>query len=355
MSKKELAKLVLKAPDFISEIVQKFIRQREGYGALKNLKKPTKTDLDPAEMGATKLPDFVEDIEYKATDTGVLIPRKEIDISELQGRVLTPAYGDRTYAGKTLEEIAGVKLDQPVDMQGGNQFMRSGEGIWASEKNAMQNKARAMGKMDDPLMVYTSMAGQSGDASKMMSDATLGMIEQSKITKKSAKSYDDLIKEKVDPNWVGILNPKVREYVDNMPMTARRELWQQMDKNSFKEIGFPDLGVIRTAITEPALLTTPAFATGRSIGALDSIKTSPSRHKTYSTEVQGKYRGALPVDVPGELIWRDFYEKMAKRYAETGKVNVQRAFLTTPSVNQKVDQQMVDEVSRFTELLKGRN
>ena len=44
MSKKELAKLVLKAPDFISEIVQKFIRQREGYGALKNLKKPTKTD-----------------------------------------------------------------------------------------------------------------------------------------------------------------------------------------------------------------------------------------------------------------------------------------------------------------------
>ena len=356
MSKKKLVELGLDASDFISEIVKKFIRQREGYGALKNLKKPTKTDLDPAEMGATKLPDFVEDIEYKATDTGVLIPRKEIDISELQGRVLTPAYGDRTYAGKTLEEIAGVKLDQPVDMQGGNQFMRSsGKGIWASEKNAMQNKARAMGKMDDPLMVYTSMAGQSGDASKMMSDATLGMIEQSKITKKAAKSYDDLIKEKVDPNWVGILNPKVREYVDNMPMTARRELWQQMDKNSFKEIGFPDLGVIRTAITEPALLTTPAFATGRSIGALDSIKTSPSRHKTYSTEVQGKYRGALPVDVPGELIWRDFYEKMAKRYAETGKVNRQRAFLTTPSVSQKVDQQMVDEVSRFTELLKGRN
>tara|TARA_R110000751_G_scaffold295947_1_gene405019 strand:- start:188 stop:1255 length:1068 start_codon:yes stop_codon:yes gene_type:complete len=347
----KVAKNIKSGYGVLSNLVEKFKRKMEGAGSLGSLK----VDLDPAGLGSNRLPDYVENIEYKTTDKGVLIPRNEIDISELQGKTLTPAYGDRTYAGKTLDEIAGVKLDQPVDMQGGNQFMRGGEGIWASEKKAMDRKAIAMGKMDDPLMVYTSMAGQSGDASKMMSDATLGMIEQSKITKKAAKSYDDIIKEKVDPNWVGILSPKVREYVDNMPMTARRELWQQMDATKWKNQGFPDLGVIRTAITEPALLTTPSFASGRSIGALDSIKTSPSRHKTYDTKVEGKYKGALPVDVPGELIWRDFYENMAKRKAETGKSNLQRAFLMTPSIKQKVDQRMVDEISQFSELLKGRN
>ena len=59
--------------------------------------------------------------------------------------------------------------------------------------------------------------------------------------------------------------------------------------------------------------------------------------------------------MPGELIWRDFFEEMAKRKETTGKANPQRAFLMTPSIKQKVDQQMVDEVSKFTEILKGRN
>tara|TARA_R110002096_G_scaffold434928_1_gene658797 strand:+ start:43 stop:1116 length:1074 start_codon:yes stop_codon:yes gene_type:complete len=338
------------------EYLKDYIRSSEGYGALGDLIKPVKKDLDPAGLGGTRLPDFVEDIEYKTTDQGILIPEQTIDISELQGRTLTPAYGDRTYAGKTLDEIAGVKLDQPVEMQGGNEFMRlNDEGLWASEQAAMNTKAKAMGKMDDPLMAYTAMSGQSGDFSKMMSDATMGMIEQSKITKKAAKSYDDLIKKNVDPDWIGILNPKARKYINNMSGSDRRLLWQEMDKDSFKKQGFPDLGVIRTAITDPELLTTPSFTTGRSIGALDSIITQPSTHQTYNTEVVGKYLGGLPKDVPGELIWRDFFEEMAKRKETTGKANPQRAFSMTPSIKQKVDQQMVDEVSKFTEILKGRN
>ena len=333
---------------------EQIIRSQEGYGALKNLPKPTKPQLDPAGIGGTKLPAFVEDIEYKTTDKGILIPRKEIDISELQGRVLTPAYGDRTYAGGTLDEIAGVKLDQPVEMQGGNQFMREGEGLWASEKQAMETKAKAMSEMDDPLMVYTAMSGQSGDFSRMMSNATMGIVEKSKITKKAAKSYDDRIKETVDPNWVGILNPNAREYIEKMAGTDRRLLWQEMDADKWKKQGFPDVGVIRASITEPELLTSPSFTTGRSIGSLESTQTFPSTHQTYNTEVIGKYEGALPKDVPGDLVWRDFFENMGQRLKETGKANPQRAFLMTPSIQQKVDQQMVDEVSAFTQALKDR-
>ena len=334
--------------------IDQIIRSNEGIGALVNLPNPTKIQLDPSGLGKNKLPTFAENIEYTATDQGLLGPRVELDIADYKGRLLTPAYGDRTYAGKTLEEISGVKLDQPVNMQGGNQFMRYGDGVWASERGAMNTKATAMGKMDDPLMVYTAMSGQAGDASKMMSDATIGMVEQSSITKKAAEAYDKRIREKLDRNWVGIQSPNVREYLNNMPMTVRRELWQEMDKKMYREQGFPNLGVIRASITEPEMLASPSFSTGRSFGQLDSVETSPSAHQTYNTQVKGKYLGALPYDVPGDLIWRDFFNDMAQRKIDTGKSNPQRAFLLTPSIQQRVDDQMIDEVGAFTEMLKGR-
>ena len=316
-------------------LVEMFLRSLRGKIA-DPPKKPIKKDLDPAGMGATKLPTYVEDVDYKTTDLGVLMPRKELDIADLQGRTLTPAYGDRTYAGMTLDEIAGVKLDQPVQMQGGNQYMREGKGLWASEQQAMDTKAKAMSEMDDPLMIYTAMSGQSGDFSKMMSDATMGMVEQSKITKKAAKT---------------------REYLDKMPGSDRRLLWQEMDKADYKKLGFPDLGVVRTAITERELLTLPPFATGRSIGALESFLTSPSTHRTYDTEVKGKYMGALPYDVPGQMVFRDFFKMMSERpMGAKGKPpNIQRAFTMNPSTQQKVDQQMVDEISVFNEIMKDRN
>jgi hypothetical protein len=338
------------------EAIEYLQRTLRGFGALENLPPPkTKADLDPAELGATRLPDYAENIEYKTTPDGVLIPEKSIDIADLKGRLLTPAYGDRTYAGAFLDEIGGVKLDQPVVMQGGNQFMRIDDpGVWASEKSAMRTKAKAMGQMEDPLMVYTAMSGQAGDASKMMSDATIGMIEQSKITKEAAKTYDDVIKERVDPDWPGILSTDVRTYLDNMPMTTRRELWQQMDKASFKKMGFPDVGVIRASITDPDLLTVPSFSTGKAISSIDSAETFPSKHLTYNTEVRGDYLGALPNQVPGELVWRDFFQKIGERAKTTGVANPQRAFLMTPSIQQRVDDQMIDEVSQFLEFFGGQ-
>ena len=87
-------------------------------------------------------------------------------------------------------------------------------------------------------MIYTAMAGQAGDFSKMMSDTTLDIIKQSNISKKSAKEYDDRIKKEVDKNWPGILSENIDEYVDNMPGTKRRELWQRMDAKQYRDLGF---------------------------------------------------------------------------------------------------------------------
>ena len=191
--------------ELVEPTIDQFLRSVRGYGALGDLPKPIKGDLDPAQMGKTKLPTFVEDIPFETTPLGLAVPEKTLKIDELQGRVLTPAYGDRTAADATLKKVGETELETPVELQGGHGYMREGEGLWASQYKEMVKKANAMKKMDDPLMVYTAMAGQSGDFSKMMSDATLDIIKQSNISKKSAKTYDNIIKKKFDNNWHGIL------------------------------------------------------------------------------------------------------------------------------------------------------
>jgi hypothetical protein len=338
--------------ELVEPTIDQFLRSVRGYGALGDLPKPTKPQFDPAEMGKTKLPTFVEDVPFERTESGLAVPEKKLKIEELEGRVLTPAYGDRTASDATLTSVGGTQLATPVKLEGGHGFMREGEGLWASEFPAMKSKASAMEKMDDPLMVYTAMAGQAGDFSKMMSETTLDIIKQSNINKKSAKIYDDLIKEKLKlKNWPGILSENIDEYVDKLPGTIRRELWQQMDKKAFQDLGFPNMGVIRTAISDAQLLTVPSFASGRSIGQPTSLELRPSTHGTYGTEIIGDYKGSLDFDVPGEIIFRDFFTNMAQRLKETGKSNPQRAFLMTPSISQKVDKQMIDEVNEFQELM----
>ena len=322
----------------------------------------TKEELDPQRLSKVKLPSYVADIDYIATPTGDLAAKNIVDIADLQGTTLIPAFGDRTYGGAKLEEISGVKLDQPVDMQGGHDFMRDlRTGLWASEENAMRPKAKFIDELidagEDPRMIYTAMGGQSADFSHHMADATMGLIEQSKISKKAAKEYDDIVREKLDPNWVGILSPKARDYLHkNMTGTLRRELWQEMDKGKWQKMGFPHLGVARASITDPELLTVEPFSSGLSIGKpsggglLNLQNKMP--HKSYDAQIGGEYIGGLLDQVRGDMIFRDFFN--ARRAANIPTAGDQRSFMMSPYTKQVVDQQMVDEVSQYLESLRGR-
>ena len=342
--------------DMLGEVFQR-AREPKSVGA-----GATKEMLDPQRLSKIKMPSHVSEIEYKATPTGDLQQSKTISIDDLQGTTLIPAYGDRTYGGAMLEEIGGTKLNTPVEMQGGHDFMRDQRtGLWASEARAMTPKAEFIDKIieegEDPRMVYTAMGGQSADFSHHMADATMGLIEQSKITKKSAKEYDNFVRDKLDPNWPGILDPKARDYLhNNMTGTLRRELWQEMDKDKWKKMGFPHLGLARVAITDPKLLTVDPFSAGLSIGRptggglLDLENKMP--HKSYDTQIGGEYLGGLLDQVPGNLIFRDFFK--TRRDAGIPTSGDQRSFMMSPYTKQLVDQQMVDEVNQYLDYSRGR-
>ena len=344
-----------------------------------DVNKINKDVLDPGGISKVKLPDYAQNIPFTTQDYGLLEPQRVLDIADLQGSTLIPAYGDRTYGGKLLTHIGDVELTQPVEMQGGHDFMRDMQtGLWASEKSALEPRAKSIQQIldagEDPLMVYTAMAGQAGDFSHHMSDAVMGLIEQSKITKKAAKEFDDWVKGKGgaketpgDPNWPGIMSPNAREYLNNnMTGTARRLLWQEMDKSKYLEKGFPHIGAVRAAITDPKLVTARPFDAGLSIGratggglmdldrpGLRDNVGGVKRHYSYDSQVEGDFLGGLIDSVPAELLYRDFFgERRAAGIKPSGD---QRSFMMSPYVRQRVDQQMIDEVSAYLERLRAQN
>lgn len=303
----------------------------------------------------------IDEMTFGISEKGDLAPASTIDIADLEGRVLIPAFGDRTRAGGLLSSIDGEELLKPVDLQGGADFMRSQGGIWASEPKEMSKKAKyiaqaAQDAQDAPVLAYTAMGAQAGDFSRMMSDAVMGQIRPSManmVEPEAVARYDEYVRKAVDPNWPGILSPEAADYIPNMTGTDRRLLWQEMGKGAYRDAGFPDVGAARIAITDPRLLEAQPFDTGLTFGSVDVsaplTETTPDIHSTYRSQIHGDYLGGLLGSVPGEMVWRDFFN--ARRAAGASPSSDQRSFMMTPSIKQKVDGQMVEEVSRYLEAL----
>jgi len=304
----------------------------------------------------------LSEMQFGIQDVGSMQPARVIDIADLQNQYISPAFWDRTRAGGLLTSIGDEELSAPVPLQGGADFMRTEGGIMASEPDAMTRKANALSRIaeetgEPPLLAYTAMAAQAGDFSRMMSDAVMGQIRPSmanRIDPKAVEQYDNFVRSRIDEDWPGILSENASDYVAGMPGTRRRELWQAMDKTSYRDAGFPDVGMARIAITDPRLLDAQAFDTGLTIGRPDpsfEVTATPENiHATYGGRIGGEYVGGLLSNVPGEMVWRDFFN--ARRASGASPATDQRSFMMSPGVNQLIDQQMVDDISRYLEGLQ---
>jgi hypothetical protein len=289
-------------------------------------------------------------------DLGLLSPEAALTIEDLQGRVLTPALGDRTIAGVNVLGYDDVIYDAPVRSQGGRDFMReAGTGLWASEKGPMQQKSNAIRGLleagDDPALVYTAMGAQSGDFSTIMKDAMMGQFQPDRIADDAARKFDARMEALGVKGWPGTKSGQVDEALTNMTGSDRWLVWQEMDKAAYRDAGFPDVGKTRISITDPMLLDVDPFTSGLNVGRPDAQFGDDifQAHPSYSHQIGGEYEGSLG-NLPGQIIWRDFFD--GRRMGGSSAASDQRAFMMqSPRMTQRVDQQMVDEVNEW---LSGR-
>ena len=313
------------------------------------------------EVGAgKKLTRPVDEMTAEVTPLGNMSAKKKIDIADLQGSVIIPAPGDRSIAGGLLTTVNETPLTNPVKLHGGPDFMRThaddGE-IWASGQGVISNLLRrgreAGAGGQDVHLAYTPMTSKSLEFNTMMSDALIGQIAGSRITKKSKKAFDSQMR-KLDDGWPGLDAPNLGDVLRSAPGSGMRTMMvREMSKPHWTAAGFPDVSSTRKAITEPGLLNSPMNSTGYAFGKMDPegliIKAPAKPHPTYDTHMGGDYIGGLGGEIPRDIMYRDWSAaRLANRPAGFNPANTgdNRSFQRS-DVSQTVDQELVDTVSEY--------
>jgi len=130
---------------------------------------------------------------------------RNIPIESLQGMTAVPLVGDRTATG-TLKRILGQDLANPVDLQGGKNYMRGlNEGAWASELGALSKLADRLPEIENPVGIYTPMAGTGSDFAHMTTDVLHQIWSPSQMTGEGIDTVNKVIR------GTKVKNPKTKE------------------------------------------------------------------------------------------------------------------------------------------------
>jgi len=310
----------------------------------------------PVSTTKLRVPLNEQDVVVTASDNP-LAKAKKISLDDLHGGIIIPAIGDRTRAGVTLSEINGIKLSEPVDLEGGARFSQAKKNkkqksVWASGENVtkrIQNNIDALAEQYPGVkqyLLHTSMAGTSSDFATMNADVLMGLVEANGLTKKAAAAIDAKMKKASKGKWVGINDPNTRGLLRNSSQ-LRKLLMEELAPADMQSIeSMPDIGSIRHATTDPDLVMTPNMTTGLSVSEVipgAAINSSPDvPHLSYDTHLKGKYLGELETLLPGQVAYPDF-EAIYGHYPQSNKEYTFRLNMPT----QRMDDQWRDGVEAY--------
>jgi len=336
------------------------------------LDKPlTKDQLDPLGYQKTKMRRPFSEVEVQQSDLGENLARKPMSWENMEGNVILPFYGDRTSRGLLVEGVNDYKFDAPVYTEGGVDFKvgpaaQKDRSIWASNQNIITRLSKEADKAQrdfggrDILGVTGSMAPDANDFATFTGEAAAELVKGSKITKKTAKEFDATMKA-LDPTFVGLLSPDLRDWVKNTSSPNRKSFIRLMDSRPMQDAGLPSPAEIRKSVTDPTQYELPAGMFGLGVSRIDTG--APLRfntpkgdkpaanvpHSTYNTQITGDYLGSLP-PVPQRLIFKDVYDAISGNLDKRGnpltEANMTHA-IKTKMPAQELTPQIIDGILNY--------
>lgn len=303
-------------------------------------KGPNKADLDPLGYQKTKMRGYLSDVDVNLTDTGENLARVPMSWENMEGKIVLPFYGDRTSRGQLVTGLMNQRFDEPVYTEGGVDFMRGpaaqrDRAIWASNQNIIKRiekeaeKASRAFEGRDIIGMTGTMAPDANDFATMTGAAMAELVKGASITKKSAKEFDSVMRA-IDPDFVGVLSPKLREWATTTSSPKRKSFIRLMDSAPMQEKGFPSPAEARLAVTDPTQVDLGAGMFGLGVARIDTsapllyntpkgnLPRASVPHSTYNTQISGDYLGSLP-PVPQRLLFKDVYDAMEGKTTKKGQ------------------------------------
>jgi hypothetical protein len=353
-----------KTREEIRPVAQRMAEQMTGEFVRPNPKK----SINPAGKSFKQFKmeqDLTHDI--RPVEGKTLLPQQVADIEKQMGMLKIGVSGDTTIADKVLHRAGPYQLDIPSPQHGGPLYGLGGEGAWASNNPVaatFQKRVQELSQAhkDAPVLgQFLAMGPQGSNFAMHFADANLRAIDPSKMSKQQIEQVNKLIREGSEksgprPGFPGIedkesaylhfaFDPELRKHFN--------AVMQQPDYTS--KLGLPDGRVILHAITEPELRNTEVLTSGLSQMRLNpSVNPADlalSAHPTYShviPKVPGSDITRTRYPVPAELEFPDVAEFIKKEYRPRDATRVYQ----TATPRQIIDQQHIDEMKMYEELMK---
>jgi hypothetical protein len=223
-----------------------------------------------------------------------------LSFADLEGRPFITSMSDRTRAGGELVGINGVPLRDPVNLQGGQDFMFENPGqVWASNPGpagAILNAARkAAAPGENPLFLPWRMTPTGQDFATMSGEAMI-QYAASNMGKGDKRSLNAAMK-RVIPGWPGIDNPEAIAAYRSAPKDLRDAFANVMDVQ-FRNRGGLSIGEARLAVADPNQVAARDMGL-QNVGEVfpDQPRIVDSGHPSYGVGVPGQGVGRLAQDV----------------------------------------------------------
>lgn len=341
---------------------------RETADVLANATAPStaRTVIHP--VSSVKLKTPIEEMNPTYAPMGELLPERMINPESLFGSTIIPMRGDPTIAGKFLTGVGGQTFERPVGLHGGPNFPRGPQQVeegagWASNSGpstTLSNRAaRISQETGAPVFgAYMKMSPTSGDYSTMMAETLREMVKLKPPDRGAVEALDRAMREPLGMTKRGPRFPGYSDFPGVLNMTdewiskagkGRTKLAELLDTKAFQDMGFPQAGEARHAITEPELLNTPGDTSGHSVIRFDPegrvLKNPKIEHPTYAQQNVGDYEGRLPA-LPLDVLY-------GPEVRASTKPQFLAKILETKPPSVRVDQQTLDRVMNYLRSREG--
>lgn len=324
--------------------------------------------------------------------TGLLSDPVQLDIADAQGRTLLGVVGDNSGRKIVTNVMSGgrdVTLREPVNTEGGFQYMDEGTQGYAGALSATNSKANEALQAENPLYTSILMNTQSPDFARPTGNIFGQLFEQAPILQKDIDAINEQIrstgvtvKGKKDRNGVrlepdrtvypfqdfkSVKDPAyLGQYIQNLPSgTLRAEFLKGLDRAGLQKMGVPNVSDARLAMADENQIGMDWGTAGYRAIVPDLergvYRTTPNQSTTYEAGIDkigpsysftGDGRG-----IPAWLMFPDTASELRLK-GTGGDLEMTSAGYKVMETSPKrakslVDQSVVDVVSVFRELEKN--